>query len=111
MKGCATGWLTNTAIKGGLDKAQEAFGKAEGQLISGKGNLVKQVGEFKNLAPAIRSELPEYFTEKAALEIDFVPMDEPVSNFDGGLKIDLVVDTTDLTEITNEEIEMPGSPK
>ncbi|MBV1932185.1 MAG: DNA recombination protein RmuC, partial [Porticoccaceae bacterium] len=31
-------------VKNGLDKAHEAYQKAEGQLISGKGNLVKQVG-------------------------------------------------------------------
>jgi DNA recombination protein RmuC len=60
-------------IKKGLDNATEAYGKAEGQLVSGRGNLVKQVGEFKNLAPAIKAELPSYFTDKAALEIDFIP--------------------------------------
>lgn len=60
-------------IKKGLEKANESYAKAEGQLISGKGNLVKQVGEFKNLAPAIKAELPQYFTEKANLEIDFIP--------------------------------------
>ena len=59
-------------IKKGLDKANEAYVKSEGQLISGKGNLVKQVGEFKNLAPAIKAELPSYFTDKAELEIDFI---------------------------------------
>lgn len=59
-------------IKKGLDKANEAYVKSEGQLISGKGNLVKQVGEFKNLAPAIKAELPSYFTEKAELEIDYI---------------------------------------
>lgn len=61
-------------IKKGLDRAGEAYTRAENQLVSGKGNLVKQVGEFKNLAPAIRAELPEYFAEKAALEIDFIPV-------------------------------------
>ncbi|WP_437879668.1 DNA recombination protein RmuC [Pseudomonas sp. LRF_L74] len=60
-------------VKKGLDTASEAYAKAEGQLVSGKGNLVKQVGEFKNLAPAIKGELPEYFVDKAALEIDFIP--------------------------------------
>ncbi len=59
-------------VKRGLDRAQEAYVKAEGQLLSGKGNLVKQVGDFKKLAPAIKAELPEYFSEKADLEIDFV---------------------------------------
>lgn len=59
-------------VKKGLDKAAEAYVKAEGQLISGRGNLVKQVGEFKNLAPAIKGELPSYFMDKAALEIDYL---------------------------------------
>lgn len=60
-------------IKKGLDSATEAYNKAENQLVSGKGNLVKQVGDFKNLAPAIKAELPDYFTDKANLEIDFIP--------------------------------------
>ncbi|RLA43542.1 MAG: DNA recombination protein RmuC [Gammaproteobacteria bacterium] len=64
-------------VKSGLDKAHEAYQKAEGQLVSGKGNLVKQVGEFKNLAPAIQAELPDYFTDKADLEIDYVPATNP----------------------------------
>lgn len=64
------------SVKKGLDKASEAYVKAEGQLISGKGNLVKQVGEFKNLAPAIKAELPAYFTEKAELEIDYIATED-----------------------------------
>lgn len=59
-------------IKKSLDAASEAYGKAENQLVSGRGNLVKQVGDFKSLAPAIKAELPEYFVEKSSLEIDFV---------------------------------------
>ena len=66
-------------VKSGLDRAVESYVKAEGQLVSGRGNLVKQVGEFKNLAPAIKAELPGYFTERANLEIDFIPPDEPES--------------------------------
>jgi len=66
-------------VKSGLDRAVESYVKAEGQLVSGRGNLVKQVGEFKNLAPAIKAELPDYFTERANLEIDFIPPDEPES--------------------------------
>lgn len=57
-------------VKKGLEKAQEAYAKAEGQLVSGPGNLVKQVNDFKQLAPAIRDQLPEYFAEKAELEIE-----------------------------------------
>lgn len=64
------------ALKKGLDKANEAYIKAEGQLVSGRGNLVKQVGEFKNLAPAIKAELPSYFTDKAELEINYIPAEE-----------------------------------
>jgi DNA recombination protein RmuC len=60
-------------IKKGLESAATAYSQAENQLVSGKGNLVKQVGDFKNLAPAIKAELPSYFVDKAALEIDFVP--------------------------------------
>lgn len=63
-------------IKKSLESASEAYAKAEGQLVSGRGNLVKQVGEFKNLAPAIRAELPQHFTEKAELEIDFVQSED-----------------------------------
>jgi DNA recombination protein RmuC len=63
-------------VKKGLEKASEAYMKAENQLVSGKGNLVKQVGEFKNLAPAIKAELPEYFVDKSSLEIDFIAVDE-----------------------------------
>lgn len=62
-------------IKKGLDTANSAYIAAEGQLVSGKGNLIKQVGEFKNLAPAIKAELPSYFADKASLEIDFIPME------------------------------------
>ncbi|WP_091385419.1 DNA recombination protein RmuC [Microbulbifer marinus] len=67
------------SIKKSLDKASEAYTKAEGQLISGRGNLVKQVGEFKNLAPAIKAELPGYFTDKAELEIDYIPQQEQLA--------------------------------
>lgn len=66
-------------IKKALEAATEAYVKAEGQLVSGKGNLVKQVGDFKNLAPAIKAELPAYFVDKAALEIDFIPADQLIS--------------------------------
>ncbi|WBM32164.1 MULTISPECIES: DNA recombination protein RmuC [Pseudomonas] len=65
-------------IKKGLENATEAYVRAEGQLVSGKGNLVKQVGEFKNLAPAIKAQLPAYFSDKAALEIDFIPVEQNI---------------------------------
>jgi len=64
-------------VKKGLDTAMVAYETAQGQLVGGRGNLVKQVSDFRNLAPAIRGELPEHFMEKAALEIDYLPPDAP----------------------------------
>lgn len=71
-----------SGIKKHLEKATESYNKAEGQLLNGRGNLVKQVGEFKNLAPAIRAELPDYFTEKAALELHYFEEDEDSADSD-----------------------------
>ncbi|MCG2635105.1 MAG: DNA recombination protein RmuC [Gammaproteobacteria bacterium] len=65
-------------IRGGLDKAQAAYATAERQLVNGPGNLVKQVNEFKQLAPAIKDQLPEYFVEKADLELNHQPLDDDV---------------------------------
>jgi len=63
-------------IKKGIDKASDAFLAAEGKLVNGRGNLVKQVGEFKRLAPSIKGELPERYLDRAALEL---ALDEPVT--------------------------------
>ncbi|MFC4654434.1 MULTISPECIES: DNA recombination protein RmuC [Rheinheimera] len=60
-------------IRENLQRAQDAYEAAEGQLVNGKANLVKQVNEFKLLTPAIQAELPEYFTEKAELELEIDP--------------------------------------
>lgn len=84
-------------IKKGLENATEAYVKAEGQLVSGKGNLVKQVGEFKNLAPAIKAQLPAYFVDKAALEIDFIPAEHNITAL-----IDSADDEDLLAEIDTE---------
>lgn len=80
-------------IKKGLENATDAYVKAEGQLVSGKGNLVKQVGEFKNLAPAIKAQLPAYFVDKAALEIDFIPAEH---------NIDALIDSADDEDLLAE---------
>lgn len=85
-------------VKKGLDRAQEAYVKAEGQLVSGKGNLVKQVSEFKKLAPAIKAELPEYFSEKAELEIDLVSRDDLEAKPE-------TASTTQVVKKTSEKIE------
>ncbi|UXB37152.1 DNA recombination protein RmuC [Stenotrophomonas maltophilia] len=86
-------------IKKGLESATEAYVKAEGQLVSGKGNLVKQVGEFKNLAPAIKAQLPAYFADKAALEVDFVPSEQSIE------ALNRAADNEDLLDENDTETE------
>lgn len=53
-----------------LDKAKESYEKAFSQLYSGKGNLIKQANEFKELGVAVQKELPTELVEKAALELN-----------------------------------------
>jgi len=52
-----------------LDKARDSYDKALAQLYSGKGNLIKQAAEFRDLGVAVRSELPADLVEQAALEL------------------------------------------
>ena len=52
-----------------LDKAKETYDKAFSQLYSGKGNLIKQANEFKELGVAVQKELPAELREKAELEL------------------------------------------
>lgn len=86
-------------IKKCLGNATEAYVKAEGQLVSGKGNLVKQVGEFKNLAPAIKAQLPAYFVDKAALEIDFIAAEQDITALiDSADDDDLLAETDSETD-------------
>lgn len=56
-------------IEKALKSANEAYTQAESQLVQGRGNLIKQVNDFKKLAPAINYDLPREFTDKADLEI------------------------------------------
>nr|USN26999.1 DNA recombination protein RmuC [synthetic construct] len=53
-----------------LDQAKVTYDKALGQLHSGKGNLIKQASEFKDLGVAVKTELPVELTERASLELD-----------------------------------------
>ena len=52
-----------------LDNAKDSYEKAYGQLYSGRGNLIKQANEFKQLGVSVRAELPEDLTDKASLEL------------------------------------------
>lgn len=52
-----------------LDKAQEAYRRACDQLLHGKGNLVKQVSDFRQLGVAVKGEIEEQWVERAELEL------------------------------------------
>ncbi len=53
-----------------LDRAKESYDKAFSQLYRGKGNLIKQASEFKELGVSVQKELPVESVEKAQLELD-----------------------------------------
>lgn len=68
-----------------LDKAKESFGMAMGQLYTGKGNLISQAKEFEKLGVSVQTPLPQNLVDKAALELDDLPLVDDVA----------VLDTTD----------------
>jgi len=53
-----------------LDNAKQTYELAVKQLYSGRGNLIKQASEFKDLGVSVQKELPGEFVEKAKLELD-----------------------------------------
>ena len=53
-----------------LDRAKESYDKAFSQLYRGKGNLIKQASEFKELGVSVQKELPNESVERAQLELD-----------------------------------------
>lgn len=63
------------AIGNSLDKAQDAYRKARDQLVSGKGNLVKQVSDFRQLGVAVKGELDESWVDRAELELSLIEQD------------------------------------
>lgn len=52
-----------------LDKAQDAYRKACDQLVNGRGNLVKQVNDFRQLGVAVKGELSGEWVDRAELEL------------------------------------------
>lgn len=65
-----------TSMKGvgtQLDRAREGYDKAFGQLYTGKGNLIKQAAEFKDLGVSVQKELPADLVERANLELGEEP--------------------------------------
>lgn len=53
-----------------LDGARDSYDRALGQLVNGRGNLVKQAAEFQELGVSVRRELPPALVERARLELD-----------------------------------------
>ncbi|MBJ2256392.1 MULTISPECIES: DNA recombination protein RmuC [Pseudomonas] len=65
------GFLTSMlAVGNQLDKAKDTYEKALGQLYTGRGNLIKQASEFKELGVSVQKELPVELLERAKLELD-----------------------------------------
>ncbi|MBA4502419.1 DNA recombination protein RmuC [Marinobacterium marinum] len=53
-----------------LDGARASYDRAFGQLYTGRGNLIKQAAEFKELGVSVQKELPAELVDKAKLELD-----------------------------------------
>ncbi|MNV81957.1 DNA recombination protein RmuC [compost metagenome] len=64
------GFLTSMQGVGNqLNRARESYDKAFGQLYIGRGNLIKQAAEFKDLGVSVQKELPADLVERANLEL------------------------------------------
>lgn len=59
-----------------LDKAKEHYDRAFSQLYAGRGNLVKQVSDFKKLGVSVKTEIGKDIIEKAEMELDLLTPDE-----------------------------------
>lgn len=57
-------------MKTRLDGARDSYDRAMGQLVDGRGNLIKQAAEFQQLGVAVKKELPAELVERAALELE-----------------------------------------
>ncbi|MGR2737703.1 DNA recombination protein RmuC [Billgrantia sp. Q4P2] len=53
-----------------IDGARDSYDRAMGQLVNGRGNLIKQAAEFQELGVAVKKELPAELVERAGLELD-----------------------------------------
>lgn len=58
------------SIGNSLDRAQDSYRKACDQLVNGRGNLVKQASDFKQLGVAVKTEIDERWQERARLELN-----------------------------------------
>jgi DNA recombination protein RmuC len=65
-----------------LEKARESYLNAYSRLYSGRGNLIKQAGEFRKLGVAVKAELPKHLQEKGELELSHQSGAEGVDDLD-----------------------------
>lgn len=79
-----------------LDGARLSFDKAMNQLSAGKGNLIKQTHEFRELGVAVKKELPRELIERARLEL------APSREGDGDVRDGDVRDGSERAESTGE---------
>lgn len=63
-----------------LDGARVSYDRALGQLVNGKGNLIKQASEFQELGVAVKKELPAELVERARLEVGTIAAEPQASN-------------------------------
>lgn len=52
-----------------LDKSRQTYDKAMNQFVSGRGNLVKRVGDFKKLGVSVQKEISARLLEQGDMEI------------------------------------------
>ena len=70
-----SGFVTNLDNVGSyLDKAKVAYDSAYGQLKSGRGNLISQAAQLKELGIDAKKELPKDLVTDAMLEAGFVAL-------------------------------------
>ncbi len=62
-------------IGSSLERAQEAYRKACDQLVSGRGNLIKQASDFQQLGVAVKTEISEQWQDRARLELTHADID------------------------------------
>ncbi|MCK5130866.1 MAG: DNA recombination protein RmuC [Candidatus Sabulitectum sp.] len=53
-----------------IEKTQNIYHKAIGQLVDGKGNLIRKAAEFRELGVSVTRELPHALVDRANLELE-----------------------------------------
>lgn len=53
-----------------IEKTQNIYHKAIGQLVDGKGNLIRKAAEFRELGVSVTRELPHTLVDRANLELE-----------------------------------------